>query len=329
MSMTKEDKTGRVRYQKVIRKILITIVTGGLAYLIIKYLMANPTNQAQIWVRMASVFIAGITLLVQFLSDFEKRLESVEEKQETHSTEMQLMIKEGFAQTNKVIELFQALEASALQTDTVTQLVQHATQITPGSPALVYGFAQSQISRLSQFLKDLSEGGDVSYDGEDQDWMLGLTTQSQHTIDATSLSTVDAGGSSFDGGLWTSALGQRYLELQREAIHRGVAIRRIFILDGVGQTRGPDVLRTCRQHRDLGIHTKVLDRATIPSALRNILFDFIVFDGVISYEVTPAARVEETMKPTIVKTNLALQSQRVRERMRRFEDLWAAAEDFE
>jgi hypothetical protein len=323
--MINDGKTGRVRYQNVIRKIIITIATGGLAYLIIRYFIANPTDQPQILVRIVSVFIAGITLLVQFLRDFEKRLESVEEKQETHSTETQSMIKEGFSQTSKVMELFQALEASALQTDTVTQLVQHATQIKPGSPSLVYGFAQSQISRMSQLLKDLSEGGDVSYDGEDQDWILGLTMQSQHAIDATSLSTVDAGGVSFNGGLWTSALGQRYLECQRDAIHRGVIIRRVFILDGAGQTREPEFLRIYQQQQDLGIRTKVLDRSTIPPTLRNILFDFIVFDGVISYEVTPAARVEDTMKPTIVKTNLALQSQRVRERMQRFEKLWDAA----
>ncbi len=327
--MTKDGKTGRVRYQKVIRRIIITLVTGALAYVIIKYFIASPTNQTQIWVRMASVFITGITLLVQFLIDFEKRLEGVEEKQENNSTEMQAMIKEGFGQMGEVIKLFQALEASALQTDTVTQLVQHATQIKPGSPSLVYGFAQSQISRMSQLLKDLSEGGDVSYDGEDQDWILGLTMQSQNTIDATSLSAVDAGGISFDDGLWTSPLGQSYLECQREAIHRGVVIRRVFILDGAGQTKEPEFLRIYRQHQDLGIHTKVLDRPAIPLAFRNILFDFIVFDGAISYEVTPATRVEDTMKPTIVKTNLALQSQRVRERMQRFEKLWDAAEELD
>ena len=34
-----------------------------------------------------------------------------------------------------------------------------------------------------------------------------------------------------DGGLWTSDLGQRYLELQREAITRKVRIRRIFVVE--------------------------------------------------------------------------------------------------
>lgn len=320
--MNKPGEVNRVRYGKVTLKIFITLLTSGLTYLI-----TALADQPRIWISTVSVLIGGFTLVVQFLSDFEKRLECVEGKQEAHSTKVQSLIKDGFARTNEVMELFQAVEASALQTDTVTQLVQHATQIGPGSPPLVYGFAQLQISRMSQFLKELSEGGEVSYDGEDRDWILGLTMQAQHTIDATSLSTVDAVGSGFGDGFWTSEFGQRYLECQREAIHRGVAIRRVFILDSPGRARESDFLRTYWQQRDLGIHTKVLDRSTTPPVLKNLLFDFIVFDGVISYEATPAARIEETVKPTIVKTNLALQPQRVRERIRRFENLWVAAQE--
>ncbi|MBV9139608.1 MAG: hypothetical protein JO115_01575 [Pseudonocardiales bacterium] len=319
--MTQADEVNRAQYGKVTLKIFITLLTSGLTYLI-----TTLADQPRIWVSTISVLIGGFTLVVQFLNDFEKRLESVEEKQEVHSTEMQFLVKDGFARTSEVIELFQAMEASALQTDTVVQLVQHATQIGPESPSLVWGFAQAQISRMSQLLKGLSEGGDVSCDGEDRDWILGLTMQVQHTIDAISLSTVDGGGISFDGGFWTSEFGQRYLELQREAMYRGVAIRRIFIHDGPGQTSDPVFLRVYRKQRDLGIHTKVLDRSTIPLTLKNLLFDFIIFDEVISYETTPAARVEETMKPTVIKNNLSLEPQRVKKRIRRFEELWAAAQ---
>lgn len=322
--MINGNMIARVRYGKVTLKIFITLLTTGLTYLI-----TNLADQPRVWVSTISVIIGGFTLVVQFLSEFEKRLESVEGRMESHSVEVRLLIKEGFARTNEVMELFQAVEASALQTDTVTRLVRHSTQIKPDSPALVYGFAQAQISRMSQFLKELSEGSEVSYDGEDRDWILGLTMQAQHTIDATSLSTVDAGGTSFDDGLWTSDFGQHYLELQREAIHRGVIIRRVFIFEGLGQVSEPEFLHIYRQQQDLGILVRVLDQSTIPQALRNLLFDFILFDEVISYEVTPAARVEETMKPTIVKTNLALQPQRVRERIRRFDNLWTAAKEID
>ena len=322
--MTKNGETDRVQFAKWIRKIFITILTGGLAYFITDLI---GSEQPQVWVITVTVLIGGITFIVQFMSDFEHRLESVEEKQKIHLAEMRSLVKDGFAKTSDATALFQAVEASALRTDTVTQLVRYSTQITPNSPPLVYGFAQSQINRMSQFLKELGEGEEVCHDGEDRDWILGLTMQSQDTIEATSLSTVDAGGSGFHGGLWTSDFGQRYLQLQRDAMHRGVVIRRVFVFDTPGQTRESDFLRIYRQQRDLGIHARVLDQSAIPYALKSLLYDFIVFDGVISYEVTPASRVEDTMKPTIVKTNLTLQPERVKERMRRFEELWAAAQE--
>ncbi|MGH3773718.1 MAG: hypothetical protein ACRDRW_20400 [Pseudonocardiaceae bacterium] len=324
--MASAGTVNRVRYGNVTLRIFIALLTTGLTYLITT---TTLSDQPQAWVSTVSVLIGGFTLFAQLLHGFDKRLERVEEKQEVHSAEVRSLIQEGFAKTSEVTELFHALETSALQTDTVTQLVHHATQIKPGSPALVYRFAQSEISRISQFLKELSEGGEVSYDGEDHDWMMDLTRQARHTIDATSMSSVDAGGISFEDGMWTTDFGQRYLDTQREAMLRGVVIRRVFILDSSGQTGEPEFLRIYRQHQDLGIHTRVLDRSTIPLDLKHLLFDFIVFDGVLSYEAIPAARVEEDMRPTIVKTILELRAQRVRERIQRFEKLWVAAKEFD
>ena len=314
----------RPRYGNVTVRICTALLTTGLTYLI-----TSLASQPRIWVSTVSVLIGGFTLLAQFLHGFDKRLECVEEKLETDSVELRSLIKEGFTRTAELTELFQAVEVSALPVEMITQLVQHCAQIVPESPTLVNGFAKEQIGRLSQLLRGLSENGLVSYDGEDQDWLLAFTRHAQRAIDATSLSTVDAGGTSFADGLWGSAFGRRYLELQREAIYRGVTIRRIFIFDRPGQVQESEFLRVYRQQRDLGIHVKVLDRPSIPLALMNLLFDFIVFDEFLSYEVTAATRVEETMKPTIVKTNLAFQSERVRERIQRFNDLWVAARELD
>ena len=325
--MEKSDKADQVRHQRLVRRIFVALLTGGLAYAI-----TNMSDQPQIWALTLSVFLGGVTMVVQSMHDYESRLENAAKKLESFATEqavhldeIQLLIKEGFAKTNAATELFRAVEESSLRTDVITQLVQHSTQIEPSSPPLVNGFAQSQISRTSQLLKELSEGGVVSHDGEDREWLLELTIQSQHTIDATSLSTVDAGATGFHGGLWTSDFGHRYLDLQRDAVQRGVIIRRIFILDSTEQTKDSDFLLVYQQQRDMGIHTRVLDLFTIPHALKNLLYDFVVFDDTISYEVTPASRVEGIC-PTIVKTHLALQQQRVNERIRRFEDLWACAQ---
>ncbi len=320
--MTKNGDVDHMRSRtKVTRKIFWTLLIGITAFLI-----TNMSDQPLLWQLMMSVFIGGITLLAQFLIDFDNRLEKVEERQKEHSDEMRLLIQDGFVRTNRATELFQAVEASALQTDAVIQLVRNSTQIAPASPPLFYEFAQLQIDRMSDFLKDLSGGGVVEYDGEDRDWILGLTMRAKHTIDATSLSSVDAGRKGFAGGLWTSDCGRRYLKLQREAVSRGVAIRRLFILDRPGQASETEFLRICQQHKNLGIQVKVLDQ---PAILDAGLFDFVVFDSVLSYEVTPSSLIEDSIMPTIVKTHLILQPERVKERVQRFEELWTCAQEVE
>jgi hypothetical protein len=77
------------------------------------------------------------------------------------------------------------------------------------------------------------------------------------------------------------------------------------------------------------MQARALDRSTIPHSLKNLLFDFIVFDDTISYEVTPGSRVDDDIHPTVTKIHLALQSHRVTERMHWFEDLWASAKVFD
>ncbi len=319
--MTGRGNLPRARPPKVVRKIFLALLIGGTAFLI-----TNMTSQPLTWQLTMALLIGGITLLAQFMIDFENRLEKVEEKQEDHANEMRSLIEDGFVRTSKATELFQAVEASALQTDAVIQLVRHSTQIAPASPPLLYEFAQLQIDQMSEFLKELSGGGVVEHDGEDLDRILGLTLRAKQSIDATSLSAVDAGGKGFDGGFWTSDFGRRYLKLQGEATGRGVDIRRVFVIDRPEQTSEAEFLRIYQQHKSLGIQGRILDRSKVPDAS---LFDFIVFDGVLSYEATPALLTEDSTRPTIIKTHLVLQSKRVKERMQRFEDLWVLAHELE
>jgi hypothetical protein len=178
---------------------------------------------------------------------------------------------------------------------------------------------------MSEFLKELSEGGNVTYEGEDRDWMLSLTRNARSSIDATSLTTVDARGHGFvDGGLWSSDLGQRYLEAQRDAVQRGVRIRRVFIMDRPGLANDPPFLEVCAFQRKLGIDVRVLDTTEIPNTRRTSLFDFILFDDVISYETTPASSIDGAV-PAIVNTRLELRSNRVKDRIERYKDLYESA----
>jgi hypothetical protein len=61
--------------------------------------------------------------------------------------------------------------------------------------------------------------------------------------------------------------------------------------------------------------------------MQSMIFDFIVFDGTVSYETTPATAfaVGQT-RPGILRTRLAPMSDQVRDREDQFEQLWEAAD---
>jgi hypothetical protein len=319
----------------ILRKILISLAFWFLAFTVTGWVLntiGKNTEWRTLWSFSASFFIAGVILVVQFLLDVEHRMVSLEEAQRAHAERTQQQITDGISKINEATELFGQIEASAVRTDAVTQLVRHSTKIAAPQPDLVVRFAQGEIGRMSQFLKELGEGGEVTYEGEDRDWMLGLARQCQTSIDATSLTTVDAGGHGFvDGGLWSSDLGQRYLDVQREAIARGVTIRRVFIMDRPELLADPGFRRVCAWHKERKIVIKVLDPSSARNAgtPRSSLFDFIVFDGVVSYEAQPASQFERDSTPVIINTRLVLRQDKVNERMQRFEDLWRLAVDFE
>jgi transcriptional regulator with XRE-family HTH domain len=213
------------------------------------------------------------------------------------------------------------------RSDPVEQLSRNLANIDDSADPLVRRLVHSEIDRTSDFIKGLSERSEITYEGEDRDWLLALTRNVQETIDAISFLTVDTGGQGFDGGgSWMSDLGQRYLEAQQKALDRGVKIRRIFMFDDPDGANDPDVLRMCAIQQELGIQVRLLDPLT-SSGLRTWMFDFIVFDSVISYESNPAAWARQGSKPTIVSTRLVLSPNRVRERVEGFNDLWAAARE--
>jgi hypothetical protein len=220
------------------------------------------------------------------------------------------------------------LSPAALKSDAVTQLVKNSTAVKLDTPSLIFDFAQAEISRLSRYLKGLADAADVVYEGEDREWLLGLTRVATESIDATSLTRVDAGGFGFvDGGLWSSDLGQRYLEAQREAVKRGVFIRRLFIVDRPELKDDFDFVSMLRQHVDIGVEVRTLMADAIVSTQRSSLVDFIVMDGVLSYQVTPGTRLVNR-RPTIVATTLVTDEWRVRERIAGYEDLWNNAQHF-
>jgi hypothetical protein len=342
--------TGSTAPLPVVRKIFVSIAIGTIAYFVTNILIDNIGVQ-QIWAITLSLLLGGVVFLMQFMGSLEAQMNAVEKAEQRHSAEVERIVEqrlsgmqqemkesfadihkvvqEGFTKINEATQLFGLVEASALRTDAVTQLVRHSTQLDPTAPPLVLRFAQDEIGRMSEFLKELSEGGNVTYEGEDRDWMLALTRSAQQRVDATSLTTVDAGGQGFiDGGLYSSDLGQRYMEAQRSALLRGVRIRRVFILDRRDLADDPGFINVCRMQHDIGIEVRILDATSIPEVRRSSLFDFILFDDSISYETTPASNIEGSVRPAIVNTRLELRPHRVSDRIERFRDLWLSAREF-
>lgn len=296
-----------------------------------------------------SIVVGIVTLLSQFLVDFGQRqaefghrLERLEHgplarlvEFSDQQAEVRSQFLDAFAQHRVELQqrlerleegsLMQQMETSALQTDLLTSLVRRSSRITDSSAELVRDLAQHEVRRVSGLLRSLADLDEVFYDGEDREYLLGLAQNAHDTIVATSLVTVDAGGKSFEGGLWLSDLGARYLDIQRAARRRGVEIRRIFVFDVPDVEHDPSFVRVRRWQREAGIEIRGLDESRVPEHLKDHIVDFTVFDGVLGYETQRASRVTHSVQPAIVTTRIVKEKKRVARSAERFEELWAAA----
>jgi len=282
---------------------LITIVSASVSGM-------NSQDSLQL-----GALVIGVFMLAMFLIDFEVRLLNLGED-----------LDRGLTKLDQSIELAGLVERSALGTELLTEFIDVAGKTDENVNPLLLRMAQREIKRVTHFVQELPGGREIAYDGEDREWLLGLTQDTERSVDAISLSTVDAGMRGFDGGLWTSDLGTRYLELQREAVARGIVIRRIFVFESNDLAGDETFLNITKIQRDVGVDVRMLDHQLIPEWIRSMIFDFIIFDGAVSYETTPATTFNAGTRPAIVRTLLAPMSDRLDELQSRFEQLWEAAD---
>ena len=303
-----------------IRTALLTVASGGVTFLVANGLDQSPANCV-----ILSILVGGIALMVRFLVDFESRLAAVEKLGRDGMADMKQLVGDAFAEISEATALFGLIEASALQTDLVTQLVRNSTQISPTSPPIVYQFVQAQIKETSDFLKQLAEGGTVTYYGEDRDWLLGLTRNATTSVDAISLAAVDY-------HLWHSEIGQRYLDAQRRAARDGRRVRRIFVLESPDMEHDPTLRQAFEEQRQMMIEVRLLDRTAVPTPLQVQVRDLIVFDDIVVYETTsttvgpPTLQVAETQ---VAETRLVLTGARVKESAQLFRELWEVSRGLE
>jgi len=334
----RETSTPPTGHRRLITKILISFVSFWVAFGISE-LLPDDQQPEMIWNIGASLFVAGVVFIAQYLVEMERRLEalirSFDDHQarmlrqfSRHATETERRMREGFSKIHLAEELFGLREASQLQPEEITQiakLVRNRTKITSDAPRLIQDFAQAEITRMAEYLKQMGDRSDLTYEGEDRDWLLGLTRVARHEIQATSLSTVDAGGRGFiDGGLWSTDFGQRYLDAQRHAIRtRGVRVQRIFILDRKGLDPR-ELHHVLRMHLGIGVEVRILD-ATIAPAAHARLHDFVLFDRMLSYQTTTtASNMDSRLNPIVVNITLVTDPERVERRSNEFADLWSA-----
>jgi hypothetical protein len=263
---------------------------------------------------LAAVVAFGIALIL-FIVDTEIRVSAVGER-----------VSASFMQIGRLAELFAMMERSSLGPALLADFLETASQVDGRVNPLLQRLARREVERVTEFVRQLPVGGGIAYDGEDRDLLLGLAREAELSINAISLSTVDAGMRGFDGGLWTSDLGHRYLELQREAITRKVRVRRIFLFENEELARDETFMSITQMQRDAGVEVRMLDHQLIPEWMRSMIFDFIVFDGAVSYETTPATSFTAGQtRPAVVRTYLATSPDRIHDLERKFEQLWDAA----
>ncbi|HTU72717.1 MAG TPA: hypothetical protein VMG38_04290 [Trebonia sp.] len=237
------------------------------------------------------------------------------------------LVRAGFAQIGRLAELSARMERSSLGPALLTEFLETAGQVDRRVNPLLQRVARQEIERVTSLVRQLGAGGEVTYDGEDRDWLLGLAQEAESSIDAISLSTVDAGVLGLDGGLWTSDLGIRYLDGQRKAIARRVRIRRIFVVEHEDMAHDESFLRVTQMQRNAGVQVRMLDQKLIPDYLQSMVFDFIIFDGAVSYETAAGAPFTAGQpRPGTLRTRLEPEPTRVRDLEQRFEQLWERAD---
>jgi hypothetical protein len=302
----------------VIRRIVVTSVSGALSYPATNMLFDAEAQQLAM-----SAAVGAVALVVQLLMEIDQRLATVEAGQVENADRVNHSVASGFRNVSSATEAFSKIEASGLSAPRFAELAAKAGDIGPDAPPLIKEFAQSEIDRVTQLCAALADSG-LSRDGEDHDYLLTLTGIARRSIDATSLFAVDAAGMSGESGFWNSDLGQSYLELQHDAVRRGVRVRRIFIVESEELMSRRQFETLCQAQADCGIDVRVL----LPSrvSMRQVFRDYVLFDDTISYEVTPCIRMSrDDSEPRIQSTSVTSKGHQVSNLIEDYARLWEAA----
>ncbi|MFJ9672687.1 hypothetical protein ACIRP5_18055 [Streptomyces sp. NPDC101221] len=325
------------------RMLLVALVVGGLFWSVAALLDPDDGTLRQF---LAAVLCAGAALAVQYVLGLAprpgpRRLED-DTRLEEHTRRVEDALAENTAAVRDNLSRYDTELKSGLtrHTEDVKQLVEtHVTQVdhrpaeaartldpvridsVPDlakgfadvllpSPSILHTFVHLEMSRVVGHMADLTNLS-AECPGENHDWMLTLTRAAEHSILATSTSV--------DRQFWNSEPAGRYLDAQQAAIEeQGVAVRRLFLLEGAREL-DDRLLRLCEEQELRRIDVRVAVLPELPPHLqRGTTNDFILYDEEVSFEI------EQDLRDVNVRTRLTARQEYVRDRLKRFRELWDA-----
>lgn len=332
----------------------VALLVGSLTWFAAEEVQNRLADTEWIISAQLSLLMGGISFLAQHLAQFERRIESLEAAQSAglaeirrhfekaarsraeHQVAVKASLEGNFARISRATEILAHMEGSPFSEDELEGFVRHANRLGADAPRLLRDLVAQEIRRLSDTVQQIGTARVTQYDGEDREWLLALAASAGSSIEAVSLPVPDARESGFEGGFWTSDLGERYLDLQAEAIERrGVRVRRVFVSDPEW-TRGTGKFGSVlRRHQAKAVDVRHLEWDAIPEGRRHDVADCIIFDGVLTYELgaaqfsprenrlTPDG--ESPLRPPRMRTELRWDERAVSDRVAMFELLWSLA----
>lgn len=340
-----QDKVagGELQLPPILRKTIIAVVSGGLS-LGCALVVSNASIVAALTI---SIVISGVALVVDYLIEVEATLKSIEAESQrsisevaaglvTENERVVRQVEEAHAKLFEYIEnhlsllmsipeLFNLQRKRPSTAQSMVKVVRDAYTYERQASPLATKFLEKKTTDFANLLRGL-RAGYAAYKGEDFDWMMTLTHACERTIDATSSTATDSGGRQhYAGGFWDSNQGLLYMEAQKQAVEdRRVRVRRLFILEYAEHSADPFFTQLCERQQRAGFDIRYLTRDMCRPELLNQLDDFVIFDNELSYETVPTPTPGED-RPTISRTEVAVDRDHVGRRVRQFASLWDSA----
>ncbi len=319
------------------RMVLVALVVGALFWSVTALLDPGDGTLRQF---VAAVLCAGAAVLVQYVLGLAPRPEPPRLEEHTRRVESALAqntaaVREGLRRyddelrtglTRHTEDVKQLVETHVTQVDhhaaetppppepvridSVPELAKSFADVLLPSPSILHTFVHLEMSRVVGHMADLTNLS-AECPGENHDWMLALTRAAEHSILATSTSV--------DREFWNSEPAGRYLDAQQEAIdEQGVTVRRLFLLESAREL-DDRLLRLCEEQelRRIDVRAAVLPELP-PHLQRGTTNDFILYDEEVSFEI------EQDLRNVNVRTRLTARQDYVRDRLKRFRELWDA-----